>query len=321
MVLEQAAVRPVEIAEAAWRFTRPHTIVGTTISVCSVTAMAMNATHATGWSGAMTVSLGATLWTLVQALIPALLMNVAIVGLNQVYDKRIDRINKPYLPMASGRFTSNVGVSLVSGCAGLGLAAAALTGSTPLMWTLVSSLLLGILYSVDVAFLRWKRSALLAAGCILTVRAIIVQGGFYFHALGGWGGWAAALDSVGLMFATCFMGVYSVVIALFKDLPDYVGDAQHDVRTLSVQLGRATVFNLNVALLLLAYAGGVAVAAFCTSSATNAAVVGAGHLLAGVAVAVKCRGVDTNCSASLYEFYMFIWKLFYLEYLMFPFIY
>jgi len=41
-------------------------------------------------------------------------MNIAIVGLNQVYDKRIDMVNKPYLPMASGEFSSNTGLLLVS---------------------------------------------------------------------------------------------------------------------------------------------------------------------------------------------------------------
>ena len=40
-----------------------------------------------------------------QALIPALLMNVCIVGLNQLYDVEIDKINKPYLPLASGEMT------------------------------------------------------------------------------------------------------------------------------------------------------------------------------------------------------------------------
>lgn len=43
----------------------------------------------------------------VQALVPALLMNVSIVGLNQLYDVEIDKINKPYLPLASGEMTQS----------------------------------------------------------------------------------------------------------------------------------------------------------------------------------------------------------------------
>lgn len=42
---------------------------------------------------------------LAQAMIPALLMNIAIVGFNQLYDVEIDKVNKPYLPLASGELT------------------------------------------------------------------------------------------------------------------------------------------------------------------------------------------------------------------------
>lgn len=49
-----------------------------------------------------------------QALFPALLMNICIVGLNQIFDVPIDRINKPYLPLASGEFSMRMGKSLVS---------------------------------------------------------------------------------------------------------------------------------------------------------------------------------------------------------------
>jgi homogentisate phytyltransferase/homogentisate geranylgeranyltransferase len=34
---------------------------------------------------------------------------------------------------------------------------------------------------LQLPFLRWKRSAVAAASCILVVRAIVVQLGFYLH--------------------------------------------------------------------------------------------------------------------------------------------
>jgi homogentisate phytyltransferase/homogentisate geranylgeranyltransferase len=40
-------------------------------------------------------------------------MNVCIVGLNQVYDVAIDKVNKPYLPLASGEFSMRTGIALV----------------------------------------------------------------------------------------------------------------------------------------------------------------------------------------------------------------
>lgn len=50
---------------------------------------------------------------LLQALVPALLMNVSIVGLNQIFDVPIDKVNKPYLPLASGEFSMRTGIALV----------------------------------------------------------------------------------------------------------------------------------------------------------------------------------------------------------------
>ena len=46
---------------------------------------------------------------LLQALVAALLMNVCIVGINQLYDVDIDRVNKPYLPLASGELSMQGG--------------------------------------------------------------------------------------------------------------------------------------------------------------------------------------------------------------------
>ena len=46
-------------------------------------------------------------------LIVSLLVNVYIVGLNQLYDVEIDKINKPYLPIASGELSKRSGWLLV----------------------------------------------------------------------------------------------------------------------------------------------------------------------------------------------------------------
>ena len=47
----------------------------------------------------------------------SVLMNVAIVGINQVYDKKLDRVNKPYLPMAAGVFGSDAALTVIAVCA------------------------------------------------------------------------------------------------------------------------------------------------------------------------------------------------------------
>ena len=149
---------------------------------------------------------------LLQALIPALLMNIHIVGLNQIFDVEIDKarplkfstralhitfwaescsrtfvagglcppqgkeavcrlqVNKPYLPLASGEFSMQMAVGIVSLCGLSALVIGLLVGSLPLMATLVGSAVLGVAYSVDLPFLRWKRHPVAAAACILSVR-------------------------------------------------------------------------------------------------------------------------------------------------------
>lgn len=60
--------------DALYRFSRPHTMLGTAVSVCSVSALAL----APGQAGTVAAT------ALAQALSSALLMNICIVGINQV---------------------------------------------------------------------------------------------------------------------------------------------------------------------------------------------------------------------------------------------
>jgi homogentisate phytyltransferase/homogentisate geranylgeranyltransferase len=80
---------------------------------------------------------------LLQALIPALLMNICIVGMNQIFDVDIDKVNKPYLPLASGDWSLNTGISVAVGTGLVAVLLGLYIGSPPLLATLVGSLLLG----------------------------------------------------------------------------------------------------------------------------------------------------------------------------------
>jgi homogentisate phytyltransferase/homogentisate geranylgeranyltransferase len=77
-------------------------MLGTFVSLVSVSIMAMQTFT---WTSAAVAGL-------LQALVPALLMNVAIVGVNQLYDVEIDKVNKPYLPLASGELSMQQGARL-----------------------------------------------------------------------------------------------------------------------------------------------------------------------------------------------------------------
>ncbi|KAL3150572.1 hypothetical protein ABBQ32_000382 [Trebouxia sp. C0010 RCD-2024] len=293
--------------QALYQFSRPHTMLGTFISICSVSLLAMGP----GDYGSQ-AAIG-----LLQALIPALLMNICIVGMNQIFDVDIDKVNKPYLPLASGDWTLHTGISVAVSTGLVAVLLGLYIGSAPLLATLVGSLLLGIAYSVDLPFLRWKKYPVLAMGCILSVRAIMVQLGFYFHMQQALGSSRIALTWP-LLCAICFMLVFSVVIALFKDIPDVKGDSQANVKTLSVRLGVKRVFWACIILLELAYAGAIGLGALSQVWWSKVVTVGV-HFLLGAFLFRHAQQVDLQDAKSITSSYMLIWKLFYSEYLLIPF--
>ena len=115
------------------------------------------------------------------ALVSALCINVYIVGINQIFDVEIDRVNKPYLPLASGEWTTQFACRLCLGLLACGLGLGFYFGTVALQCTLGVSAALGTAYSTDVPLLRWKKYPLLAASCILSVRSVVVQIGFFCH--------------------------------------------------------------------------------------------------------------------------------------------
>lgn len=290
------------------RFTRPHTMFGTAVSVSSVSLLALRS------RADFNVSF---VWGVVIALTSALAMNISIVGLNQLYDIEIDKVNKPYLPLASGEFSVAAGRVIVISSAVLSLAIGFGSKSLPLVSTLVMSLLLGIAYSIELPLLRWKRSPFLAAMCILAVRALIVQLGFFSHITTSVMGlefeWTSAL-----MFGTGFMVLFSVAIALFKDLPDILGDKKAGLQTFSVRLGPKLIFRACIGLLLTAYVSAIGVGLLCCNTGWSRIITTAAHFVLGTVLLDRSKKVDVDSSDSLYGFYMFIWKLFYAEYLLLP---
>ncbi|GMP47425.1 hypothetical protein CsSME_00015165 [Camellia sinensis var. sinensis] len=70
-----------------------------------------------------------------------------------------------------------------------------------------------------------------------------------------------AVFSRPVIFATAFMSFFSVVIALFKDIPDIDGDKLFGIRSFTVRLGQERVFWICIWLLELAYCVAVLVGA------------------------------------------------------------
>lgn len=293
--------------DAFYRFSRPHTIIGSALGVISVSMLAIQSP----------ADISSTFFVgLLQAVIPALLMNVYIVGLNQVYDIEIDKVNKPYLPLASGEFSLNTGIAVVTISAALSLAMGVIIGSGSLLWALTVSFILGTAYSADVPLLRWKRSAVAAASCILAVRAVVVQLCFYQHMQGFVLGRTAALTRP-LWFTIGFMSFFSIVIALAKDIPDVEGDKVFGIRTFSVRVGQKKIFWMCVGLLLAAYASAFLIGVTSTVVWSRIAM-GLGHIALATILWYRSKTVDLESRASITSWYMFVWKLFYAEYFLIP---
>ncbi|XP_073305044.1 homogentisate phytyltransferase 1, chloroplastic isoform X1 [Primulina huaijiensis] len=298
---------PQHALDAFYRFSRPHTVIGTALSIISVSLLAVEKLSDFSplfFSGVL------------EAIVAALLMNIYIVGLNQISDIDIDKVNKPYLPLASGEYSVITGVMIVSSFAILSFWLGWMIRSYPLLWALSVSFVLGTAYSINLPLLRWKRFAVVAALCILAVRAVIVQIAFYLHIQMFVFG-RPAVFAKPVIFATAFMSFFSVVIALFKDIPDIVGDKKYGIQSFTVRLGQEKVFWVCIFLLEIAYAVALLVGATssCTWSKWTTVI---GHTILGLLLWNRAKSTDLKNKVAITSFYMFIWKLFYAEYLLIP---
>ena len=100
---------------AMYKFTRPHTIRGTILASIAGTIRALldtSSSAAVAGTSSMSISILQNLpWSKLLpratiGMIALLLGNAFIVGINQIYDKDIDIVNKPFLPVASGEMST-----------------------------------------------------------------------------------------------------------------------------------------------------------------------------------------------------------------------
>ncbi len=217
---------------AFWKFSRPHTIIGTSLSVLGLYLIAYATTSEN--SNAL-LPLG----QLVGSWVACLCGNIYIVGLNQLEDVAIDKINKPHLPLAAGEFSKNTGQVIVAITGVLALLLAWLMG--PFLLGMVSiSLGIGTAYSLPP--IRLKRFPFWAALCIFSVRGAIVNLGLFLHF-----NWVLQGNQVvppSVWALTLFVLVFTFAIAIFKDIPDIEGDRQYQITTFTIALGKERVFNL-----------------------------------------------------------------------------
>ena len=300
---------PIPWLRAFWKFSRPHTIVGTSLSILGLFAIAWAARHPLGLSpGTFHVWQGlSALWL---TWLACMCTNIYIVGLNQIEDVVADRVDKPYLPVASGEFSAPQAKMLVGiACSGA-ILLAVVSQSFYLVGTVLLSLAIGTAYSLPP--LQLKRFPLLGSFCKLLVRGAVVNIGIFLHASSQLGLLPQVPERIWVL--TLVVLVFSGAIALLKGLRD----CDNESYAMSCGLEAPQVLKIVWCLLSVCY-GSLIIAAVLIPG------INAGFLIVTHALALfsfwyfsyQIQPTDTT-HLTYQEFYQFVWKLFFIEYLIFP---
>jgi homogentisate phytyltransferase / homogentisate geranylgeranyltransferase len=292
------AVGRAGVLGVLWRFSRPHTLIGTFVSSIALYLIAVSELPGSG--------LDHLFWVIVAGTG----VNIAIVGINQLTDIEIDRINKPYLPLAAGELTPEAGWRIVAAAAALPIVLGLTQGAFE-TGAVVIALVVGAAYSLPPV--RLKRYPLAAALCISGVRSAIVNLGVYGHFALAFGGELTIPPSVWAL--TAFVLPFSFAIAVLKDVPDREGDRRFRIATFTVRMGPERAARLGLAALVLAYVGMIVLGPLLVDDA-QPVVLAAGHAAALVTLLTMARRADPGDPAAFSAFYMRVWALFFLEYVL-----
>jgi homogentisate phytyltransferase/homogentisate geranylgeranyltransferase len=304
-VIAPAEASPPRITPGTlWRFGRPHTVVGTWLGIAGLWVIAL--------AEARDVSAGAAAFQLACVLLAGTGVNVAIVGLNQITDVDIDRVNKPWLPLAAGELTPRAAGAIVAVAAAIPVALALTQGWVELA-AVLAALAIGAAYSLPP--LRLKRHPVAASLCIAGVRSAVVNLGVAAHFSRAFGGEIAIPAAVWAL--TAFVLPFSFAIAVLKDVPDREGDRRFRIATFTVRLGPRRAARLGVGALVVAYAG-MAVLGPVALPGADSVVLVVGHVAALALLLRWAAGADPSDPAAFTRFYMRVWALFFLEYVLVP---
>lgn len=294
---------------ALYKFTRPHTIRGTILASIAGTTRALIDTP-----GAITnANWGFMLPRAFIGMLALLMGNAFIVGINQIYDESIDKMNKPFLPVASGEMSKRFAWAAVA------------TGGTVgplLVYNFFPFLLfklymvgwfLGAIYSIPP--IRTKQNPIAAGLTIATVRGFLLNFGVYFavkDAVGAPFSWSPKVS-----FIARFMTAFASIIAITKDLPDIEGDKAFDIETFATRVGVDKIAKGATVCLFLNYIHAILTGALTTVGTFNRIPMIGGHAGLAAMLLYRFKQLDPSKMPSVKKYYKHIWDLFYLEYILY----
>lgn len=282
-----------------WQFSRPHTIIG---SLCSITALYIIA------CGGRNLNNHLLLYS--YTLVAALTCNIFIVGINQLADVEMDKINKPYLPLAAGTLTRKNAQLIVYTALAVSVIFS-LLASLFYFGLIVLILLIGIAYSLPPLYL--KQHHLPAALAITLVRGFLVNVGIFLHFQKNINGQFYVPGYVWCL--TFFIMAFSISIAWFKDLSDTEGDKKYQIKTLAVLYSRRLAFWCGGVITGLAYLY-VLYWSF-NNTAANLRFLKITHLVLLLLFLINLFTVKLQQPLSVKKFYLRFWVFFFAEYIVF----
>ncbi len=276
-----------------WKFSRPHTIIGSVISITTLYLYAYQQNQSFDFV------------LLILALIVGVTCNVFIVGINQVQDVEIDRINKPYLPIPAGVLTLSQAKIIVYSSLIISLGVGLFI--SPFLFIIVAlSTFIGWAYSMPPFY--FKKHHISAALSISIVRGVLLNaGGFLlFNYL---------LNDVvemprDIKILTLFVISFSIVISWFKDLSDMEGDAKFNIKTLAIQFSPKQVLIAGNILVGVAYL-------FTIFTSIKEGFLFYGHIVLLFLFILNAFTINLNKHSSIKKYYQRFWWFFFAEYLLY----
>lgn len=300
----------MKFLKTLWQFSRPHTIIGSSVSITALFIIA--------WADRLYLNPenhlnAALIWGVyLPTLISALACNIYIVGLNQIQDVGMDKINKPDLPLAAGTLTMPQAKAIIIVCLFISLAIAAIFGW--FFFTLIATIIaIGTAYSLPTW--KFKKHHAMAAISITVVRGILVNMGMMVHFLHVWNPQVYELP-FHIIPLTIFVVGFSLGIAWFKDIPDTVGDAEYKIKTLALTISPKKALNLGVLIVSLSYIQVILFGFFVPMPINKWFLIGS-HALLLIAFLFRSFKLDLQQHSQIRSFYMFFWGLFFLEYIIY----
>ncbi|XP_042483696.1 coumarin 8-geranyltransferase 1b, chloroplastic-like isoform X2 [Macadamia integrifolia] len=242
----------------------------------------------------------------------------SIADLSPTYFMGLVQVNKQYLPLASGEFSSRDIVVIALLVTILSIGVVFMSKSPALLCALVVGYLYGTAYSAEIPFLRWKRRPLLAITSTVLTFVLGIQIPYFIHiqkyVLG-----RPNLITKSLIFQTTVMCLHCISGMIFKDIPDTDGDRDNGIETLSIRFGRERAFAIGLNILFAQF--GLAMVLGASSSLWfGKPITVFGHLTLALVVWNRSRHTDPTDNSSAQSFHMFFWKLASIEFLLTQFV-